>query len=298
MTKKPTAPLIVTEPVYLQMTRVCRERAAAAAAGDRFPSERELADTYRVSRATANKVISNLVAEGLLAFRPGIGTFVQASAKTLNSSLREMESFTGHARALGLRPETRVLAFERTLARSVPAEVRHSLALGTNAAGAEPILYFERLRLADGEPVILERRWCLASVVPGLTRHDLSGSFYALLEDRYRFQLAGERHRIRAANATASEAATLGCRRGAALLAVEGPGFDAAGRVLWHQILLYRGDKYELQNAVQVSGRGSQSAIYIQPRAAAEYQRTKAPVSLRRDAGWQKALRADAGCEM
>jgi GntR family transcriptional regulator len=113
-------PQVVSEPVYQQLARVCRERLTSGDAkpGTRFPSERELARDFNISRATASKVLSNLVAEGLLERRRGIGMFVSGT-KTLHASLREMESFTKHALDLGLEPETQVLDF-RTLA---PGEI-------------------------------------------------------------------------------------------------------------------------------------------------------------------------------
>ena len=44
--------------------------------GDRIPSEEDLAKGWEVNRLTARRSISDLVNEGLLQRRPGIGTFV------------------------------------------------------------------------------------------------------------------------------------------------------------------------------------------------------------------------------
>lgn len=44
--------------------------------GDKFPSIRELADKYAISKITVNSVISSLVTEGLLYVEQGRGTFV------------------------------------------------------------------------------------------------------------------------------------------------------------------------------------------------------------------------------
>ena len=97
-------------------------------AGDRFPSERDLAERYEVSRATANKVISALVAEGLLELQKGIGTRIRKQ-KPLFASLDGMESFTRQARAQGLNPETQVLKFEQIAASKIPAVVQRGLGL-------------------------------------------------------------------------------------------------------------------------------------------------------------------------
>jgi GntR family transcriptional repressor for pyruvate dehydrogenase complex len=47
-------------------------------AGDRLPSERELAETFRVSRSSVREAIKTLEHEGLVRSRPGSGTFITA----------------------------------------------------------------------------------------------------------------------------------------------------------------------------------------------------------------------------
>jgi GntR family transcriptional repressor for pyruvate dehydrogenase complex len=47
-------------------------------AGDRLPSERELAETFRVSRSSVREAIKTLENEGLVLTRPGSGTFITA----------------------------------------------------------------------------------------------------------------------------------------------------------------------------------------------------------------------------
>jgi GntR family transcriptional regulator, transcriptional repressor for pyruvate dehydrogenase complex len=47
-------------------------------AGDRLPSERELAETFRVSRSSVREAIKTLENEGLVITRPGSGTFITA----------------------------------------------------------------------------------------------------------------------------------------------------------------------------------------------------------------------------
>jgi len=47
-------------------------------AGDRLPSERELAETFRVSRSSVREAIKTLEREGWVVARPGSGTFIAA----------------------------------------------------------------------------------------------------------------------------------------------------------------------------------------------------------------------------
>jgi len=245
-------------PIYQQLTESCRNdlRNGLYQADERFPSERELVSRYRISRVTANKVISNLVSEGLLIFRPGIGTFV-APATNLSASLREMESFTESANALGLKPHTEVLLFKRIRGVELSVGIADLLQLGAQ----DKVYQVERLRVAGEEPVILEYRWIHAALVPGLKRQDMEGSFYALLASRYKLAIEGEDHQIHARNLTAGEAKRLEVPTGTAALVVDGRGYTRGRKPVWYQVLLYRGDRYVLENSVRVGERANDSLL-------------------------------------
>jgi len=62
-------------------------------AGDRLPSERELAETFRVSRSSVREAIKTLENEGMVVTRPGSGTFLTAvNVEALISSLASLLS--------------------------------------------------------------------------------------------------------------------------------------------------------------------------------------------------------------
>lgn len=253
-------PAIVTEPVYKQLLRLCRRMIENGEyqPDTQFPSERDLATRYGVSRATANKVINHLVAEQMLLLKPGLGAFVTGN-KSLHASLRETESFTGHVEALGLTASTKVLTFKTVKGSKLPTLVTTELQASPDA----DYFFIERLRIADEEPVILERRWLAAASFPSLKESDLQGSFYALLEGRYGIRIAGENHTIRARNLDNADAQKLACRKDAAALEVEGPGFSTEGKVLWYQQLLYRGDRYELKNNARPNSNQTATSVVL-----------------------------------
>src|SRR6516162_10805768 len=55
--------------------------------GDPFPSVRALSRELKINPNTAHKVVSNMVAEGLLETRPGIGTVVADLPESPNPSV-------------------------------------------------------------------------------------------------------------------------------------------------------------------------------------------------------------------
>lgn len=75
--------------------------------GDAFPSVRMLSKELRINPNTAHKVVTHLVAAGLLETLPGVGTVVSVlpeSTKTQRTQLlgREIEELVVEARKLGI----------------------------------------------------------------------------------------------------------------------------------------------------------------------------------------------------
>src|SRR5579872_4711907 len=232
--------VLVRQPIYLQLNGALRSLLGSGEfkGGAQFLTEREVSQRFDVSRATANKALSNLVSEGLLEFKKGIGTFVRGGV--LDYDLRSLVSFTEKASSSGKKPTTRVLSF-----KPVPAgDVGRSVAWALQVRASDPVYQVERLRLADGVPVILERRIIVAEHCPGLTRADLAGSLYALWTERFHLEIAGADQTIRATSLEAGDAALLGVPIGAAGLVVRSLGVLSANRPLWWERTLYRGDAY------------------------------------------------------
>jgi GntR family transcriptional regulator len=235
---------LTREPIYQQLNQLLRSlvRSDEYPVGGQFLTERQVSERFQVSRATANKALSNLVAEGLLTFRKGVGTFV--SARSMDYNLRALVSFTDEAIAAGKQPETRVLLFEEVAAHAAPEDVAQVLHLSDQ----DPLWYMERLRLADGLPVILERRYVVAEHCRTLKKSDVVGSLYKVWKEKYTLEVEGAEESIRAVNMRSEEAKTLGTRQNTAGLLVTSVGFLRGHKPLWFERTLYRGDAYEFHN--------------------------------------------------
>ncbi|MFW5846443.1 MAG: GntR family transcriptional regulator, partial [Planctomycetota bacterium] len=229
------------------------------AVGARFPTERQIAERFAVSRATANKALSALIAEGLLELRAGIGSFVKAPH--LDYDLRALASFTAMAQAAGRQPTTRVLTATRTTAgqlRGLPPD--QSLPWPDD----QPLLALQRLRLLDGEPVIHEQRWIDRSCSPELSQDELAGSLYAAWEDRHGLRIVGADQRFRAIALDAARARALGLRRGAPALELCCTGWEAGGGCLWYERTCYRGDRYAFRAGLGQLPSGGGAPAHIE----------------------------------
>lgn len=83
--------------------------------GDAFPSVRELSQALKINPNTAQKVIAELVRDGLLAVRPGVGTVVtdgrRASAAERRALLSDaVEQLVVEAKRLGLEKDDVITA--------------------------------------------------------------------------------------------------------------------------------------------------------------------------------------------
>lgn len=183
-------------------------------AGDRLPTERDMAERYGCSLITIRRALSELVREGRLERTRGRGTFVLA--RRIDVDFSGSLSFSEELRLQGLEPQTRLVASRPEAAREGAAQ-----ALGLEVGA--PTLYLERLRLADGEPLLLEQVHLPAERLPGLLASDLErGSLYELLSDRYGIRVARTREALEPVRLRAREARLLGRRPGSLALLIEG----------------------------------------------------------------------------
>lgn len=241
-----TAGRLMRDPIYTQLNELLREllNSGEFKPGDQFLTERKIAERFRVSRVTANKALSHLVTSGLVEFRKGVGTFVRAGQ--LDLDMGRLVSFTARAEQAGRLPTTRVLSFRRLTAGTAPAGVAAALEVSSQ----ESLYYFERLRLAGGVPVILERRHVVARFCPRLTAARVASSLYRLFTVNFGLRITGADQTIRAVNLPAEDALLLGTESGAAALHIHARGSTPDGP-LWVEDTFYRGDQYEFHNPLR-----------------------------------------------
>jgi GntR family transcriptional regulator len=197
--------------------------------GDRLPAERELAGRYGVSRMTLRQALGALEQRGRLVRNKGRygGTFV-AEAKL---ELAGTSALSDQLRGLGLAAGARVLVACERAARPDEADL------------GKRVYSIERVRLANGEPVALERGAYSAEAFPGMLDGPLEGSLYDLIRARYDDVPVRALERLEPALARPDEAAALEIEPGAAVMLVERTAYSATGRPVEHSRDVFRGDR-------------------------------------------------------
>ena len=193
-------------PLYYQIIRIVEREIAEGSlgAGDKLPTEQELCDQYKVSRTTVRQALLSLVNDGLLYRKQGKGTFV-AKPKLLRS-ITNLYSFSASMREIGVVPASRVLE-----QNSIPAtdELIDKLDLG---ASNNDVIKIARLRLADGNPLIIETSYIPYRLAPLLIEEDLEhGSLYFLLSRKYRLHITDAEETYESIIVNAEEAKLLQC---------------------------------------------------------------------------------------
>ena len=218
------------------------------AVGNRLPPERELARMYGCSLITVRRALDELSREGRVQRKQGRGTFVLPPR--LDIGVADSLSFTEEIQRRGLDAETRLIA-------SRPEAATESVAAALELAPGSPTLYLERLRLAGGEPLLLEMVHLPAERFPGLLASDLEhGSLYGLLTERYQTSVARAREALEPVLLPAREARLLGLRPRSLALLVEGTAFSSDGTPVEFGRTYVRGDRtrYFVERDVVRSG--------------------------------------------
>lgn len=225
-------------PLYFQVAGRIRSMVDSGelVAGSRLPHEAELLDRLRTSRSTLRRAVSYLVELGVLARRRGAGIRVLPHRAELPADLCGLYD---DLLRTGRAPSTELRSFEVG-----PAEEHVAPALGLPPRAA--VTRFERLRLADGEPLALLSNRVPVGVLP-LRAEDLAvRGLYDLLRDAGHAPRRARRT-VGARAATEEEATLLGEAPGAPLLTLTSIAWDDAGAAVEYGAHVLRPDRYVVE---------------------------------------------------
>lgn len=210
--------------------------------GVQLPPEIELATSLGVSRTTVREALLQLEQEGLLIRRHGYGTFVRSAARlrgSLNANLSATEVIKGH----GMDPGTSHARVDEVAADEAIASI-----LGLQPGA--PVLRLERVRTADGRPVIFT-----IDVIPtGLFRDagldvevllDPGLSLYRLYAERLGRSITDGQASIRLTRADTLVADRLGIPAGSPILRLEQVDATAEGEAVLFSLESYVADTFE-----------------------------------------------------
>lgn len=221
-------------PLYQQIAEPLTKliMSGAIEPGRLIEDEVSLASRLEVSRPTARRALQDLVNDGLLVRRRGVGTRVtptkvhrQIGLTSLNKDLE----------AAGFKPRTEVLSYQVQLADKSQASL-------LNCSEGEEIVTIERLRWVNDSPLGIMHNTLPARIAPSLTKL-ANNSLYGCLAE-LQVQMATAVQTLGARVVTEREAELLGLEVGSALVTMERTAYDSSGNVVEFGRHVYDASQY------------------------------------------------------
>lgn len=235
-----------TIPLYIQLKEHLRLQIEDGqySSGARLPSERELAQTFQVSRMTARQALQLLATDGFISARVGKGTFVLKPR--IDQELRLLTSFTEDIRQRGMTPRSKI----------VSAALNHAdqdAAANLKVSEGAEIVLLSRVRLADGDPIAWEICHVNHRLCPGiLERHDFSReSLYQALRDEYGLRLLWADQLISARMPSRDERDALELDTKTPVLSLTRVTYTDYDQPIEYVRSVYRCDRYQLRTVLR-----------------------------------------------
>jgi GntR family transcriptional regulator len=191
-----------------------RLRTGQWSAGDKIPTEPQLAQEFGVGIGTIRRAVEELVAERLLIRRAGRGTVV---AKFTDEHAFDLYFSFVDKNGEPLSVSARLLRFAKE--RASPA-LATTLELERGARVAKA----ENLRLRDEIPIMLDHVWIPLEVFPNLDVETFiarRGSIYGFYQERFGISVVRAEENLGGAIASEEVAKVLGIEAGAPVLRIE-----------------------------------------------------------------------------
>ena len=224
-------------PRWLQIYEELRDRLVTGEFDARFPTDRELVQAYGVSRHTVREAVRGLQDEGLITRRRGSGSFRTPTSFALPMGL--MYSLFRSVEDQGGVPTSVVIAQEVRY-NEVAAKV-----LGL--AADNPLFFLERARLADREPLALDKAWLpMPLAEPLLEANFTRTGLYQELRERCDVVPEGGREESRPITLDRAAAVRLGLSVGDAAFQIDRRTWTGDTPLEW-RISIVRGDRFAFQ---------------------------------------------------
>lgn len=169
------------EPLYVQISRILKEDIEVRhPVGGRLESEGQLAARFGVNRHTLRRAVDELVRQGLVARRRGVGLFV--AGKPLQYALHTQTRITTGLQEMGVHGERHFL--KRTV-RPAGLEVGRQLGVRKDRL----VLVLESIVLADGIPLCLSTHTFVHNRYRRIFEEFGEGSLHAFVQSAYGLKL-------------------------------------------------------------------------------------------------------------
>jgi GntR family transcriptional regulator len=204
--------------------------------GSPVPSENEIIEKFHVSNTTARKALHELEKEGWVNRVKGKGTFVKD--QTVVRAINRIFGFTKNMVEAGRKPATRLIGFHLR-------DTDHTQTInGREFTLKGPYCEIERIRYADGIPMMKETRYISLGLCPDIHRKDLEQSLYDVFEKDYGIHLTEINQMLSAVVLEKEQLRHFNLEKPVPAFRVEGASFCGKNLIIEMEDAVYRGDMY------------------------------------------------------
>ena len=203
---------------YRKVTDTVRKRIENGTykVGELLPDQNALAKEFKVNRLTVKKALDILASEGLIYKQSGLGTYVRGKIPFVNKE-----------------KDVAIDDFKETCQEFVPNRVKSDVLMfdvqlpneriqkNLNIKRIDPVYEIKRVRMVDGEPIVLEHTYMPVKLVPELTKEICEKSIYAYMHDELNFTLSNAFRKFSALGADDEDVKVLNVEKGSPILEVE-----------------------------------------------------------------------------
>ena len=205
--------------------------------GEQLPSEHALASKFGVSRMTLRQSIAELIDEGLLYRRHGVGTFV--ALPHLERDHTRLTNFFDLAKGEGIKARADLLVFQ-----VIPAKQKVAKALDIKVG--EAVIRVKTLRFANNLPITIHDAHIPHRLFSRLLDENLEVQNLWSLFEQCGYKVKRAIQRIEARQATKELAELMGITEGAPILYKERTVYAEDGTPVEFTYCYNRGDVYTL----------------------------------------------------
>lgn len=213
---------------------------------EKLPSEREMADMWKVNRTTLHYALKQLISRGVIYSKAGSGNYV--AEPKIERCLQDLKGISEFAEEKSINLFSKVISFEVIEANKKLSKKLHTT-LGSK------VFSLTRLRFFNNEPCILETSYLNKNIFEGLEKYDFSDdSLYRVIEEDYGIKIFGGDEEISITSPTEEEAQLLAIPDDSGIFLLSSTIYDQDETPIEYVESLSRADKITFASMLRKKG--------------------------------------------
>lgn len=224
-------------PIYIQIRDILFEKISSGEfkSDDQLPSERELSETYKISRMTARNVLTQLVDSGYAYRLKGKGTFVKLP--NIERDFVKLSGFSQMLKSKGIKPSNKIVNSEIIVADKKIASLLETR-IGTK------VYKIVRIRYGNNIALALEYSYLPVDLFENLLQYDFErDSLYKVIEEDYKYKLKYSKQWIKITTLNKNESKLLNVNENTPVFLLESISYDMDENVIESTLSLNIGDR-------------------------------------------------------